>query len=90
VLGAVQRLPGPVRALVSRVPERLQPQPQPTVAVLAVDDAGRRVHELRGRIDGFRLLTGVREAGGRLWCGTLTGSHVATLPVPTAQAGASP
>jgi sugar lactone lactonase YvrE len=90
VLSAVQTLPGPVRALVSRVPERLQPQPRPTVAVVAVDDAGRPVHDLRGRIDGFRMLTGVRETGGRLWCGALAGEHVATLPVPAAQAGASP
>jgi hypothetical protein len=52
--------------------------------VVAVDDAGRVVHELRGEIDGFRLLTGVREAGGRLWFGSLAGAAVAATTVPQA------
>jgi hypothetical protein len=40
------------------------------------------VRELRGEVEGFRMLTGVREAGGRLWFGSLEGSVVATTAAP--------
>jgi sugar lactone lactonase YvrE len=91
LLGAVQRLPSPARSLVRRIPERFQPAPSPTVAVMAVDDAGRVVHHLSGEVPGFSLLTGVREVGGTLWFGSLTGQHVATVPRPPDQpAGAVP
>jgi sugar lactone lactonase YvrE len=91
VLGAVQRLPSPVRAMVRRIPERLQPAPDPTVAVMAVDDTGRVVHHLAGQVPGFSLLTGVREVSGTLWFGSLTGEHVATVSRPPDQpAGAVP
>jgi sugar lactone lactonase YvrE len=79
VLTGIQKLPDPLRALARRVPERLQPRPRRTVSVLAVDDEGRIVRRLQGEIDGFLLLTGVREAGGTLWFGSLTGDSVATL-----------
>jgi sugar lactone lactonase YvrE len=78
-LAAVQRLPGAVRAMVRRLPDRLQPAPDPAVGVVALDDAGRVVHRLSGTIDGFTMLTGVRESGGTLWFGSLTGDCVATL-----------
>lgn len=79
VLTAVQRMPAPVRRAVSRIPERMQPRPQRTVSVVALDDDGRVVRELRGEIDGFTVLTGVREFRGTLWMGSLTGGSVATL-----------
>jgi sugar lactone lactonase YvrE len=79
VLTAVQRMPAPVRRAVSRSPERMQPRPQRTVSVVALDDDGRVVRELRGEIDGFTVLTGVREFRGILWLGSLTGGSVATL-----------
>lgn len=79
LLTGIQRLPAGMRALASRVPERLQPRPAPTVSVVAVDDAGRVVHQIRGEIAGFRMLTAVREAGGVLWFGSLEGDSVATL-----------
>jgi hypothetical protein len=59
--------------------------------VVAVDDDGRVVHHLSGEVPGFRLLTGVREAAGTLWFGSLAGQHVATVPRPADQpAGAVP
>jgi hypothetical protein len=67
---------------VGALPDRMAPRPSPVVSVVAVDDAGRVVHELRGEIDGFRMLTGVREAGGVLWFGSLEGAVVATTAVP--------
>jgi sugar lactone lactonase YvrE len=91
LLTGVQRLPPPLRSTARRIPERFQPAPSPRVAVLAVDDAGRVVHHLSGDVPGFRLLTGVREAGGTLWFGSLAGRHVATVPLPADQpAGADP
>jgi len=79
LLTRVQRLPSAARTLIRRVPARMQPRPKPTVSVVAVDDGGRIVHELRGVIDGFLLLTGVREVDGTLWFGSLAGASVATL-----------
>ena len=78
-LAAIHRLPRPLRVLLSRLPQRLQPSPGRTLGVLAVDGSGREVHRISGEIPGFEMLTGVREAGGRLWFGSLTGSTVATL-----------
>jgi hypothetical protein len=52
------------------------------VTLGAVDDDGAVVHHLRGEIDGFRMLTGVREAGGVLWFGSPQGAVVATTAVP--------
>jgi sugar lactone lactonase YvrE len=85
VLGMVQRLPSPVRTLVRRIPERLQPTAAATVAVMAVDDAGRVVQHLSGEVPGFQLLTGVREVAGTLWFGSLSGQHVATVRRPPDQ-----
>jgi sugar lactone lactonase YvrE len=78
-LTAIRRLPTSLRAVLSRLPERLQPRPGRTVGVLAVDASGREVHRIVGEIPGFEMLTGVREARGRLWFGSLTGSTVASL-----------
>lgn len=85
----MQRLPAAARAIVGALPERTTPRPGPVVSVVAVDDAGRVVHRLRGEIDGFRMLTGVRERGGRPWFGSLDGGSVATTAVPQS-AGAVP
>ena len=79
-LDAVQRLPGAVRAMVRRLPERLQPAPDPAVGVVALDGTGRTVRWLTGTIDGLSMLTGVRESGGTLWLGSLEGDCIATLP----------
>ena len=78
-LAAVHRMPAALRVLVSRLPEGLLPRPGRTVGVLAVDADGQEVHRFSGEIPGIELLTGVREAGGRLWFGSLLGSTVATL-----------
>ncbi|RBY97727.1 SMP-30/gluconolactonase/LRE family protein [Blastococcus sp. TF02-8] len=78
-LAAIHRLPAPLRALLSKLPESLQPSPGRTLGVLAVDRDGRVVHRLSGEIPGFEMLTGVREAQGRLWFGSLTGSTLATV-----------
>ncbi|WP_346618780.1 SMP-30/gluconolactonase/LRE family protein [Blastococcus montanus] len=80
-LAAIHRLPAPVRTLLGMLPPALQPRPGRTLGVLAVDGSGREVHRLQGEIPGFEMLTGVRESGGTLWFGSLTGSTLATVAV---------
>jgi sugar lactone lactonase YvrE len=80
LLERVQRLPAPLRAVARRVPERLQPQPDPTIGLVALDDDGRVVHEFRGELPGFEMLSAVREVAGTLWLGSLSSEAVATLP----------
>jgi sugar lactone lactonase YvrE len=82
LLTRVQRLPTAARAIVGAVPDRLSPRPSGVVSAVAVDDDGRVVHQMRGEIDGFRMLTGVREAGGVLWFGSLGGAVLATVATP--------
>jgi sugar lactone lactonase YvrE len=82
LLSRVQRLPAAARAIVGALPDRMSPGTSGVVSVVAVDDGGRVVHEMRGEIDGFRMLTGVREVGGVLWFGSLEGAVVATVATP--------
>jgi len=81
-LGTVRGLPAPVRAAVRRAPSWLQVSPTRTVGVLGVDVAGNVVHELSGVIDGFHMLTGVRERDGRLYFGSLVERSIAVTDVP--------
>jgi sugar lactone lactonase YvrE len=89
-LDRVQRLPDRVRPLIGRLPERLLPGPAATVAVVAVDAAGDTAGNIalscRGVLDGFTMLTGVREAGGTLWFGSVQGRALATMPRPGGRA----
>jgi sugar lactone lactonase YvrE len=81
-LDRLQRLPHRARRLAGRLPQRLQPAPKATVSVVAVDTAGRVAVVRRGRIEGFTMLTGVREVAGTLWFGSLRGSALVTMPRP--------
>ncbi|OZM71723.1 strictosidine synthase [Amycolatopsis antarctica] len=81
-LDVVRRLPGPLRAAVRRAPLWAQPSPARTVGVLGVAADGTVVHELSGEIDGFHMLTGVRERDGRLYFGSLEESAIAVTAVP--------
>ncbi|MDV6013698.1 SMP-30/gluconolactonase/LRE family protein [Haloechinothrix sp. LS1_15] len=78
-LPVVQRLPDPARALVRALPERLQPSPGRTVSVLGFDESGTAVRGHRGVVDGFTMLTGVREYDGELYCGSLVASAIAVV-----------
>jgi sugar lactone lactonase YvrE len=82
-LDKVLTMPAAVRGLISRVPPRLQPKADRTVSVVAVDDAGQVVHELRGMVDDFWFVTAVRERDGRLWMGSLEGSAIVTVDLAT-------
>lgn len=79
VLSAVQQLPQLVKTAVGRVPERLQPGPGNEVSVVALDDTGAIARSYIGEIDGFTMLTGVRERDGVLYFGSLVSSSVVVL-----------
>jgi hypothetical protein len=82
VVEALQRGPKPLRRMVTKVPEALQPKPKRTVRVLAVDDAGGVVHDVSGDASGFHMVTGVREHEGTLWLGSLHEPAVAAIRLP--------
>lgn len=81
-LDLVRRMPDLVRAGVRRMPPGLQPRPKADVGALGIAADGTVVHELRGVVDGFRMLTGVRERAGKLYFGSLTGSAIAVTDTP--------
>ncbi|MBD8504929.1 SMP-30/gluconolactonase/LRE family protein [Hoyosella sp. G463] len=77
VLDVVGHLPRAARRAVGRLPEKLLPTPSAEIGFLAYDDRGVVAHEEYGRIDGFSMLTSVREHAGELWFGSLTSSAIA-------------
>ena len=79
VVELLQRSPVPVRRLVTRIPERLQPAPKRTVRVQAYGDAGRLVRDLAEDAAGYHMVTGVREHDGRVWLGSLHEPTIAVL-----------
>ncbi|HKS47388.1 MAG TPA: SMP-30/gluconolactonase/LRE family protein [Amycolatopsis sp.] len=78
----VQKLPAFLRAGVRRMPRWAQPKPARTVGVLGVGPDGKVVHELSGEIEGFTMLTGVRERAGTLYFGSLVGTSTAVTSLP--------
>jgi sugar lactone lactonase YvrE len=77
-------LPRPpwLRALVSALPEPLLPGPKNLAWALAVDRAGRVVHDLHGWDAGFREVTAARQVGNRLYLGSLDQPAIAALELP--------
>ncbi len=84
VLERIHRSPLFLRKQVSRIADRLQPQPRRTVRVQAYDDTGRLVHDLQGEASAYHMVTGVREHDGQVWLGSLHEPAVAVISVPTA------
>lgn len=67
-----------IRKLLWRLPARLMPKPEPVVWVAAFDaDTGKPVAGLRTVHSGFEQVTGMVEAGGRLWMASIGGPAVA-------------
>ncbi len=75
VVERLQTAPMPLRRLVTKIPEALQPKPKQSVRVQAYDRDGRLVHDLD--LDpgehgtAYHMVTGVREHEGRVWMGSL-------------------
>ncbi|RNM16205.1 SMP-30/gluconolactonase/LRE family protein [Nocardioides pocheonensis] len=81
VVEMLHHAPMPLRKVVTRIPERLQPKPKRTVRAMAFDDAGTLVHDVSGDASGYHMVTGVREHDGRLWLGSLHEPAVAVIAV---------
>lgn len=76
-LDLARKLPAVLRAGIRRLPPGLQPNPKRAVGALGFAVDGTLVHELRGEIEGFHLLTGIRESAGNLYFGSLEESAIA-------------
>jgi sugar lactone lactonase YvrE len=76
-LDVVRRLPAFLRAAVRALPTSLQPSPGREVGVVGVTPDGKVERELRGEIDGFHMLVGVREWQGKLYFGSLEEDAIA-------------
>lgn len=83
VLDLALRLHPVLRKATWALPEALQPKDKPVVWVRAVDGAdGRVVHDFRGERPDYRLVTGVREADGVVYLGSLEERAVAYFSLP--------
>lgn len=78
----VQRGPRPFRKVVTAIPEALQPKPKQTIRAMAFGDDGALIRDIAGEVDGFHMVTGVREHDGRLWLGSLHEPAVAVISLP--------
>ncbi|MCV7299701.1 SMP-30/gluconolactonase/LRE family protein [Mycobacterium barrassiae] len=72
------RTPPALRKLLWRLPDRLQPKIKPVVWAVAFDpDTGNPVAGVRTDHPHFGLVTGLVEAGGKLWLGSIGAAAVA-------------
>jgi sugar lactone lactonase YvrE len=75
-----------IRKLVWRLPDRLQPQINPEIWAVAFDpDTGAPVAGLRTTHPDFGAVTGVVEAAGKLWMGTISFATVAHVDLAATQ-----
>lgn len=82
VVERLQVSPPPLRRLVTRIPEALQPRPRRTIRAQAFDDDGSLVHDLDLDHPDYHMVTGVREHAGRVWMGSLHEAAVAVHDLP--------
>ncbi len=77
-------LPRPafLRRLVWSLPDAVQPDASRIAFVLGIDEAGQVRHNLQADGSAYHYVTGIREAGGRLWLGSLVESAIASLEWP--------
>lgn len=72
-----------LRKLLWRLPNRLQPTAEAVVWAVAFDpDSGRAVAGIRMTHPDFSMVTGLVEANGRLWLGSIGGPHLGSVPLP--------
>lgn len=82
-LDLAHRLHPAVRKAVWALPERLQVKEKRAVWVRAIDGAtGATVHDFYGVRPDYHLAVGVREAGGRVYLGSLNERAVAHFAIP--------
>lgn len=71
-----------LRSIVWSLPQRLQPQPKKLIRIQAFAPDGTLVHDIAGQDDRFGMPTGVRQAGGKVWMGSLEMSTIAVFDTP--------
>ena len=77
------RTPPALRKLLWRLPDRLQPKIKPIVWAVAFDpDTGNAVAGVRTEHAGFGMVTGLVEADGKLWMGSIGFPGVAHCAIP--------
>jgi sugar lactone lactonase YvrE len=81
-LAAVHTLPFPLRWLVARLPEALQPKAPPVAWVQAFDSAGQLVHDFRWDDGSYSFVTGVCEHEGKVYLGSLIEPAIAWFALP--------
>jgi sugar lactone lactonase YvrE len=79
VVEALMKGPRWLRRQVTRIPEKLQPEPKRRVLAQAYDEEGVLVRNCDVDTRDFHMVTGVREHAGRLWLGSLHERGVAVL-----------
>ena len=72
-----------LRKLVWSLPAQLQPKPKPVVWAVAFDpDSGAAVAGLHMTHPEFSMVTGLVEAGDRLWLGSIAAPHLGWVDLP--------
>lgn len=74
--------PPVLRKIVWALPDAVKPKAASVIDIQAYDEAGRLVHDLRGRHAGFHGPTSAREAGGKVWLASIMGTSLAVFDVP--------
>ena len=76
-----------VRKVVWALPDAVKPKAADIIEIQAYDEAGKLVHDLRGKHPDFRMPTGVRERDGRVWLSSIGTTHLATFATPSSLTG---
>jgi sugar lactone lactonase YvrE len=75
--------PPMLRKAVWRLPKKLQPKPEPVVWAVAFDpDSGKPVAGVHMTHPAFSMVTGLVEAGGRLWLGSIGAPYLGWIDLP--------
>ncbi|MFJ8825159.1 SMP-30/gluconolactonase/LRE family protein [Streptomyces sp. NPDC102467] len=80
----LHRGPPVLRRSLAALPPRALPGPRRSVRALALDPAGRTVHDVRRLPRGFTMATSAHRADGGLWFGSLRGTALAVTQLPRA------
>ena len=72
-----------LRKMTLRLPELLQPQPEPYAFVLGIDENGKVLHNLQyGADDAYSPITSVKQFGNKLYFGSLTAKGFGVSKAP--------
>jgi sugar lactone lactonase YvrE len=74
--------PAFLRQLASRIPERLQPQPNEIVRVQAYDLEGRLIHDIETKHPRLSFVTAVAERGGVVWLASVHHDVLGRIDLP--------